>query len=298
MSRHAFILSLLILCSLPSFSQDLEEFAAPIRVGDLVSISMIEDPEVIFHGDVDASGYIRLPYLGESRVIGLTETECADQIATRLESDMYSKATINVRIIKRAPGVVYLYGAVKTPGPVALPELGSLTILQAISHVNGVTSWASPTDTTVTRQNPISLEREKIPVDLISAFKEIGGPEDLKLIADDVVFVPAANAEISQVLSNEPYEIIVVGQVNAPGIISFAPGELRTFMRAIFKAGNFTRFAKKKSVRLIRYGKDQNTEREVKTLNASRIIDEGFLEDDVELLPGDMIIVDEKMINF
>ena len=283
---------------LVAFGDNPAETEIPIRVGDLVNVTMTEDPEMLYHGEVDASGYIRLPYLGELKVVGTTESECARILKGRLEENMYRTATVAVRIIKRAPGVIYVYGAVKAPGPVALPELGNMTILQAISHVQGVTSWASPSETTVTRLNPITQKREKIEVDLIAAFREIGGSQDIQLLADDVIFVRAANVELSQVLSNEPYEVTVVGQVNNPGIVSFAPGELRTFMRAIFKAGNFTRFAKTKSVRLVRYAEDNENKREVKTVDASRIIDEGYLEDDFELIPGDMIIVDEKRINF
>lgn len=277
-------------------AKSFEDFEIPIHVGDLVSITIEEDRDANYHGDVDASGYVHIPFFGETKIVGYTESQCAAILKQRLEKGLYQTVTVAVRVVKRAPGVAYLYGAVKNPGPVKLPGLGHMTVLQAISYVKGITAWASPDKCTVTRYNPGTGIREKIPVDLIAAFREIGGPDDVKLIADDVVFVPSANAEISQVLSNEPYEIIVVGQVNSPGIINFAPGELRTFMRAMFKAGNFTRFAKKKAVRLIRYGEDDS--REVKVVDAGKIIDEGFLEYDFELLPGDMIIVDEKLINF
>lgn len=268
----------------------------PIRVGDLINIVMTEDPEVAFHGEVDASGYVMMPYIRECKVVGLTEIDCSAVLVEKYTAELYQKATIAVRIVKRAPGVVYVYGAVKTPGPVNLPELGQLTILQAMSRVNGLTAWASPDRCTVTRFHPVTGARDELPVNLISAFREIGGPEDLKLLADDVIFVPAANAELSQFLSNEAFEVIVVGQVNSPGIVSFAPGETRTFMRTLFKAGNFTRFAKKKAVRVISYGEEKK--REVRTVDAELIIDDGFLEFDFELQPGDMIIVDEKIINF
>ena len=69
-----------------------------------------------------------------------------------------------------------------------------------------------------------------------------------------------------------------------------------TLLRAVFKAGSFTRFAKKDKVRLIRYG--QAGTREVTVVDVERIVDEGFLDEDVELQAGDMIIVDEKRINF
>lgn len=268
----------------------------PIQIGDVIHVDMEEDPEVMFHGPVEESGFIRLPFLREFRVVGKTEGACAQALKDALEAELYQRATLNVRIVRRAAGVVYVYGAVKEPGAVALPELGEMTVLQALAKVKGVTAWAAPDVCQVTRFDPANGEREKIRVNLIDAFKDIGGEADIKLRANDVVFVSAKSAEITQILSNEPYEIIVVGQVNAPGIMVFAPGELRTFMRAIFKAGNFTRFAKKKAVRLIRYGRDGK--REVREVNAARMIDDGFLEEDFELQAGDMIIVDEKMINF
>ena len=81
-----------------------------------------------------------------------------------------------------------------------------------------------------------------------------------------------------------------------PSIIQFAPGEQRTLMRAIFKAGGFNKFAKSKEVRLIRY--EKNKERIDKIYNVSKIIEEGYLNEDVELKPGDMVIVPQKMINF
>jgi protein involved in polysaccharide export with SLBB domain len=268
----------------------------PIRVGDFVHISMDEEAEITYRGEIDASGFVVLPVLGEFRVVGMKEADAAAGLSAALEEDLFQRATVRVRIIKRAPGAVYIYGAVKAPGPVPLPEVGEMTVLQAIAKVGGITAWASPEDCMVTRVNPATGDRVKFQVDLLAAFDDIQGKADVRLAANDVVLIGSANAEMAQVLSNEPYEIIVIGQVNKPGIILFAPGELRTFMRALFKAGNFTRFAKKKAVRLIRYGEDGS--RTVTEVNAEKIIDEGRLEDDVELEPGDMIIVDEKLISF
>jgi polysaccharide export outer membrane protein len=108
--------------------------------------------------------------------------------------------------------------------------------------------------------------------------------------------VPGIDGSTQQVMTTDESEVIVVGEVNAPGIILFAPGEQRTVMRAIFKSGGFTKFAKSKEVRLIRYGKDGS--RSEQTINVSAVIDDGFLDQDVDLLPGDMLIVPQKMLNF
>ncbi len=287
---------LFMICVFPHIYSYGQESEIPIREGDQISVAMVEDPDIIYQGVVNISGYIQLPYIQDFKVVGLTPSKCADALSKTLTKDLYQKATIKIHVVKRAPGVVYVYGAVKQPGPVSLPDLGHLSVLQAISRVGGTSAWASPKECKVSRNNLITGKRERMPIDLVSALENIGGTEDLNLVADDVIFVPATNTELAQFLSHEPFEVIIVGQVNQPGITMFVPGEQRTFMRAIFKAGNFTRFAKKKAVRIINYS--QNNEREVKTVNAERIIDEGFLEDDFELQAGDMIIVDEKLINF
>ena len=77
---------------------------------------------------------------------------------------------------------------------------------------------------------------------------------------------------------------------------TFAPGEERTLMRALFKAGGVTKFAKDKAVKLIRYLKDG--ERDVQMIDAQAIIEEGHLDQDIDLQAGDMLIVPQKMINF
>ena len=188
-----------------------------------------------------------------------------------------------------------MYGAVKEPGKVNLPPSREMTILQALAQVKGVTTWASPKDAFLLRLDKRANDYKKIPIDINAAFKNIGGKANIALHANDRIVIPSATGT-ANVLSIEATEVIVTGQVNKPGLVLFAPGEQRTFVRAIFKAGNFTRFAKKTNVRLIRYKKGEK--RQVKIIDAEKIIDKGFLNEDFELMAGDMIIVDEKRFNF
>ncbi len=266
----------------------------PISAGDIVAIALQEDNDVRYEGTINQSGVVNLKYLGDFRIAGMTPREVEKALKTRFEEDLYQRATLSVHLVSRAPGSVYVYGAVQRPGALELPLNSRITILQALSKAGGITAWANPRNCTVTRANADGV-REQLPVDLEQAFKDIGGQTDRVLQSGDVVFVPAANPETMQVLTTEPCEVIVVGEINAPGIIRFAPGESRTIMRAIFKAGNFTRFAKKSEVRLVRYS-DGN--RDVRLVDVGKVVDEGFMQDDVELKPGDMIIVDQKLFSF
>ena len=167
----------------------------------------------------------------------------------------------------------------------SLPEIGEMTILQLLSEVHGVTTWAEPEKSFVLR------DHKKIAVDIKKAFQEIDGNENIVLKNNDTVVV-ASITGFDSILSNESVEVIVAGQVRQPGIVEFAPGEQRNFIRAIFKAGNFTKFAKKSKVRVFRYNKDGSREKIV--INAEEIIDDGKLDEDIKLESGDMIIVDER----
>ena len=267
----------------------------PVRVGDSVSILMSEDAEIRFEGRIGESGVVRIPLLGDVRVAGLTARQVQDQITAALEKDYYQKATVSVQLLARSPGTVFLYGAVKTHGAVELPTGSNLTLLQVISKGGGITAWADARNCRITRVDRLTQARTVLTVNLETAFQDIGGKDDILLQSGDIIFIPAANAQANQVLTTEPCEVIVVGEVASPGIISFAPGESRTIMRAVFKAGNFSRFAKSKEVRLIRYAAGERT---VLLVDVAAILEQGLLDKDVELKPGDMVIVDQKMFSF
>lgn len=269
--------------------------AVPIRPGDVINVLMTEDERVRFDGEVGAAGLIQLPYLGRFSMAGKTTAAAESSLSAALEKDLYVKATVAVTLIRRAPAQAEVYGAVRQPGKVNLPQVGELTVVQAISEVGGVSTWAAPEGSRIDRVDEVTGARTRIKVDLRKAYEDVGGADNVKLKANDIVFVPSATGE-GTVLSNEPSEVIVAGEVRTPGLVTFAPGEQMTFLRAIFKAGNFSRFAKTKKVKVISSrAKGTRQEREV---NAERIIEEGHLEEDFELSPGDMIIVPEKRFNW
>jgi len=267
--------------------------------GDTVRVSMVEDPEVTFEGAVSAAGTIPLPYLREFRIAGLTREAAERALSEALCQSLYQKATVSVALITKAPkapGKVYAYGAITKPGVVELPATGEITAMQLVSEIGGLTSWAAPQKAYIMRQTTPGQPAEKIPLDLTAVFSDAAPATIVPLRDGDVFFVPGQAGTAGQVMTSDDCQIVIVGEVNAPGIVRFSPGEQRTIMRAIFKAAGFTKFAKDKGVRLIRYAGDGS--RKEQTVNVSEIIDGGFLDKDVELLPGDMIIVPQKALNF
>ena len=111
--------------------------------------------------------------------------------------------------------------------------------------------------------------------------------QDPVLTSGDVVIVARADYAGSQVY--------VLGAVNSPGLYSIR-GSQFTLSQVILMADGFTRFAKKTKVRLI--SKDERGEKIESLVNVDKILDGGDRDDDPVVKPGDMVIVEEKMISF
>ncbi len=262
-----------------------------IRPGDLVNIRMKEDPDVLYEGKVSAAGLVTLPFLGHVTLAGIEERAAEEHLEKALTARLYERATMSVTVLQRAAGQIHVYGAVQAPGKVDLPEYGSINVMQTLSDVGGVTRWAAPEQAYILRQQPGSTEMGRVPVNLREVFMNVTGKENVMMQAGDILFVPATIGGWDAMLSRESVEVIVTGQVNDPGAVTFSPGERATFLRAIFKAGNFSKHAGRHNVRWVRY-KDGG-ERTVKEIDAEAIMAQGHLDADFELESGDMIIVSQ-----
>ena len=269
--------------------------AAPISEADLLRIEMQEHDKVHFEGKVSDSGTVRIPYYGEFRIAGLTPSNAEKALEQELTKELYYRATISVTVIERSPGNIFVYGAVKEPGMVALPRYGETSMLQVLSAVGGLNRWAVPKNAYILRSQDEAGKEERIEIDLTRRIHPTSEEAQVNLQAGDILFVPGLGGD-DQRLSAEGVEVIVVGQVNRPGIVGFAPGERHTMMRAIFKAGGLSEFAKAQEVKLIHYTTDG--EREVKLVDMEAVLTRGELTKDVPVQTGDMVLVPAKIFNF
>jgi len=266
-----------------------------IRIGDELQILLLEDEDFKFRGAVDDSGFITLNYVGDIQAADRSIRALKTNLERILLDKLYKKVTLSVSITKQAPGFVHVYGAVQQPGAIQLTSAGRISIPQTLAAVEGLTTWSDPQRAYILRANQ-GKEQTNEPIDIRQSFSNISKDDATYLYAGDELYIPGINQnDDSQLLTTAPREVIVVGQVNLPGIQLFAPGEEATLMRAIFKAGGLNKFAQGSEVKLIRY---QGEERSVQVVDASKIVEKGFLEDDIKLNSGDMIIVPQKFINF
>jgi protein involved in polysaccharide export with SLBB domain len=266
-----------------------------IEIGDELQIFLQEDAGFQFRGLVDDSGNITLNYVGEVDAANYTLAEFEANLKKKLLENFYNNVTLSVNITKQAATDLYVYGAVQEPGAIELTGSGRISIQQTLAAVKGLTTWADPERSYILRANQ-SDRQAKEPIDIQATLNRTLKKNIVYLYAGDELYIPSQNQDDeNQLITTAPREVIVVGQVNTPGIQFFAPGEDATLMRAIFKAGGMTQFAQGNEVKLIRY---RDNKRTIQVINISRVIEKGYLEEDIDLYSGDMIIIPQKFINF
>jgi protein involved in polysaccharide export with SLBB domain len=90
--------------------------------------------------------------------------------------------------------------------------------------------------------------------------------------------------------------ITIYGQVQRQGRYETTPEEDLTVSQAILRAGGFSQFAKDKKVKVIRKVPDKGNV--TIYVNLRDVMMKGKLDYDIPVRGGDVIIVDEKLINF
>lgn len=93
-------------------------------------------------------------------------------------------------------------------------------------------------------------------------------------------------------------KIYLVGAIGSPGSQEIASDEVLTVSRAILRAGGLSGFADGKNVKITRGTGTGPDGKKTFVVNVVQIYENGKTEKDLQLQPGDLIYVPEKMIRF
>lgn len=258
-----------------------------LKAGDRVVYEVLEEREeepllLVVNG----SGELLVPLIGRMEAQGKTSKTLAYEIKEELEKEFFHRATVVIsqREEDRNRGRVSVIGEVRRQGEQIIPVDSPLTVSQAIMQSGGFSSEADRTKVSVVGKGE---EQARLEIDLGAMLESGDLSQDPVLRPGDAVIVPRADQSQSQVY--------VLGAVNAPGLYSIR-GSNFTLSQVILMAEGFTRFARKNKVRLI--SKDSQGEKTEREVDVGQILDGGDRGEDPVIRPGDMVIVDEKMISF
>ena len=93
-------------------------------------------------------------------------------------------------------------------------------------------------------------------------------------------------------------KVYLVGPVRAPGPQEIPSDEILTLSKAILRAGGFTDFADKKTVKVTRKSAEAGREDQTFTVNVGDILEKGRTDTDLPLYAGDLVYIQERMIRF
>jgi polysaccharide export outer membrane protein len=222
-----------------------ESFSSDVAVdyligpGDLLSIQVLEAPELSTEARVNTQNTISFPLLGKVDIGGLTAQEAEERIKEQLTEKYMHDPHVVVAIKEFKSQRVAVIGSVKNPGTYEL--LGKGNLLDALALAGGLADNASKT-AYITRKGKQGQEKS-VQIDLNQLLDEGQSDLNISINMGDVVYIPEAGV------------VYVDGAVNKPGTISIEND--MTVSQAITAAGGVSRVAEESDVSLIRNKKGQ-----------------------------------------
>jgi polysaccharide biosynthesis/export protein len=159
-----------------------------IRPGDMLHVAVWKEEELDRQLTVLPDGTFDFPLVGSVRAAGLTTTQLQDDIKARL-AKMVPYASVNVTVIEAKGNVVSIVGQVARPGDVVMNR--QMTVLQALSQVGGLTTYADDDDIKILRQT--SEGEISIPFDYSAVSRGRSLETNVVLQPGDVIVVPSAS---------------------------------------------------------------------------------------------------------
>ena len=134
---------------------------APYRLdaGDKLRVTVFGEMDLSGEYEVDGSGLIRLPLVGEVQAGGLGLHEFEDRVKSALERGYLKNAKVSAEVINYRP--FYIYGQVNKPGQYAF--INGMSVLNAVALAGGYTYRANESDVYVRRKG-VGKE-EAVPAD-------------------------------------------------------------------------------------------------------------------------------------
>lgn len=260
--------------------------AAPLTLiaGDLLHVTVFRQKDLELEVRVPESGSFAYPLIGDVAAGGCTVKAVETDIRKRLEEKYLYRAGVTVTVKEYAPRSVYVMGGVQKPGGYEIHPNRRLTVLQLISSAGGYTDRAQKEYAQLIRRKS-NEERELIRFSAAEVERAVarGRVEaDIELTPDDLVVIPSA-ARV----------VYVLGQVNKPGSFDLPADTRVTVSMAVSQAGSWTKFASTSSLLVLRQSPTGDALK--LPVNLDEVLN-GKLDQDLELRPGDVVIVPQRAL--
>ena len=131
--------------------------AYKLDAGDKLRVIVFGEMDLGGEFEVDGSGFIRLPLIGQIRAAGLAVDEFENSMKSALEPNYLTNARVSVEVINYRP--FYILGQVNQPGE--YPYVNGMSVLTAVALAGGYTYRAS--ESTCTSAGGVPSEETPAP---------------------------------------------------------------------------------------------------------------------------------------
>jgi polysaccharide biosynthesis/export protein len=233
--------------------------------GDVLRISVYNNPDLTLETRVGERGMITFPLIGEVQVEGVTASAAEKKIAKLLETGNFVKQPqVNVLVTQFQSKMVSVLGSVIKPGRYPLERATNLADLLAL--VGGATGDGSDLVTVIGKTG-------KTEYDLHNIVNKADSAQNIPLAGGEIVYVHAR-------------DVAVMGEVNRPGKYAVTGG-VRTLADFISVAGGINPGgADSITVTTVRNGKQNRFEVDIESLFRT-----GNNSANIELTSGDTVYV-------
>jgi polysaccharide export outer membrane protein len=241
-----------------------------IGEGDGLDIAVWGVKDLTFSVKVRPDGKITVPGLGDVAASGQTPAGLQASLSVKLK-ELVKTPIVTVTVKDITNSKVYFFGGGVKAGVYDLSR--RTTLLQLLCTISEVKSADL-------KKSYLLRNGKKVKEDFHKLFVSGQASDDLLLESGDSLFLPLLTDK----------SVYVLGAVNLAKAIEYREG--MTVMEAILESGGFTKFASQNDTQIRRKEGDQEISIPVR---AKEIINEGKMEQNLKLKPGDYIIVKESL---
>lgn len=214
-----------------------------LGAGDVVRITVYQNPDLTLEGRISEAGTLSYPLLGTMRIGGLTTAEAEKRIADGLRNGNFVKQPqVNVLVTQVRGNQASVLGQVNRPGRFPI-EVADMRLSDLLAMAGGIATTGADWITLVGTRDGKPFRRE---IDLPNMFRGANRQDDLLIQNGDAVYVERAPM------------VYIYGEVQRPG--AFRLERDMTVMQALAAGGGLTQRGTERGLRVHRRTPDGKTQ--------------------------------------
>lgn len=202
--------------------------------GDVIRVSVYNNPDMTLETRVSESGTITFPLLGLVEVGGMPVSGAEKKLSSLLESGGFlKKAQVNIIVTSLQSQQVSVLGQVNRPG--RYPLEGKRSVLELLAQAGGVNADGSDTISLIRKRNGKTVKEQ---IDIVGMVHSADLDRDVELESGDVIYVDRAP------------RFYIYGEVQRPG--AFRLERAMTVLQALSVGGGLTARGTERGIRIKR----------------------------------------------